>query len=1081
VVGTRWLTEHQGGTPAEQRAATLALAHANTPSIAHLDTLGRPFLTQADNGPPPGTPGGPHRLLETRLELDIQGNTLAIIDARGNRTVEQRFDLLKRRIRVNSADAGVRLAVGDVAGKPLRGWDSRGQIHRARYDALQRGTHSYVKLGASERLLIRTVFGEALDLDSPPSSNPATPSPAQSLNLRGKPHQLYDCAGLVTNARADFKGNLLETARRLAKDYHAEPNWSGAEGIAKPTEVFNAVSSLLDLSEQFSTSSTYDALNRVTSQTSPDNSVHVPTYNEANLLEKVHVSVRGGPSRLVIQNIDYNARGQRVLCEYANPLLSTDAAPVVTSRIGYTYDAFTFRLTRLLTTRVSDNAALQKLEYTYDAVGNIVELDDRADSAPLFSGSTPVSADGRYEYDAIYRLTHATGREHPGTQPVDTDAPAGTAIPHPNDLQALQQYVETYAYDDVGNIQQIAHTAGPSSTGGWTRNYDYFADSNRLRASSVPGSPLALSLTYGYENSAANTAGAHGSMTSMPHLAAIDWDYADRMQRVDKGGGGQVFFTYDASGQRVRKVWEHGVVEERIYLGGFEIYRKRLTSGGAVDLERETLHVMDGQRRVAMVETKTCEAGAALATPVTRWRFQLDNHLGSASLELDEGGSVISYEEYHPYGSTAFSATIASSEVSAKRYRYTGKERDEETGLYYHGARYYAPWLGRWTAADPAGMVDGLNLYRYSRDNPVMFADPGGTQAANPQATNSVDDLLKFLRDQSGFVTGAERPPTFDPKSASAFGTAAHQKVPGPTGVLQQLKDLGFKEADRIYSEVRVESGIVTAIGAGPAGAPKGSLNPDIVVAKPGQTISLGQDIRGGVAESVGDLKFGGGKIATKYGALGSPLKTVNGSSTVSVLPTAAATPPAAASEAAIATAESSLVPKLESAVAAAAPEVTEAANVAAPLARAASTGSKVAAAAKVLAPVARALAPAARVLGKVAAPLSVGLTVHQLATAKTDEEKLDAGISAASTALLFSKNPIAMAGGAGLAGGQLLEKGLGVSNFSAAHGESARQGLLHLGAGETTSLVGGAVVTVVSTPFALGEALGNKVAGWFH
>jgi len=73
------------------------------------------------------------------------------------------------------------------------------------------------------------------------------------------------------------------------------------------------------------------------------------------------------------------------------------------------------------------------------------------------------------------------------------------------------------------------------------------------------------------------------------------------------------------------------------------------------------------------------------------------------------------------------------------------------------------------------------------------------------------------------------------------------------------------------------------------------------------------------------------------------------------------------------------------------------------------------------------------------------------------------------------------MAGGAGLAGGQLLEKGLGVSNFSAAHGESAHQGLLPLGAGETTSLVGGAVVTVVSTPFALGEAIGNKVAGGFH
>jgi RHS repeat-associated protein len=70
----------------------------------------------------------------------------------------------------------------------------------------------------------------------------------------------------------------------------------------------------------------------------------------------------------------------------------------------------------------------------------------------------------------------------------------------------------------------------------------------------------------------------------------------------------------------------------------------------------------------------------------------------------------ILYEEYHPYGTSAY-RSFQSSEVSAKRYRYTGKERDEETSLYYHGARYYAPWLGRWTQADPAGTVDGTNLY----------------------------------------------------------------------------------------------------------------------------------------------------------------------------------------------------------------------------------------------------------------------------------------------------------------------------------------------------------------------------------
>ena len=67
-------------------------------------------------------------------------------------------------------------------------------------------------------------------------------------------------------------------------------------------------------------------------------------------------------------------------------------------------------------------------------------------------------------------------------------------------------------------------------------------------------------------------------------------------------------------------------------------------------------------------------------------------------------------------------------EVGLKRYRYTAEERDEETGLYYLGARYYACWLGRWTACDPLGISDGLNLFAYVRGNPISRTDPSGTQ-----------------------------------------------------------------------------------------------------------------------------------------------------------------------------------------------------------------------------------------------------------------------------------------------------------------------------------------------------------------
>jgi RHS repeat-associated protein len=96
-------------------------------------------------------------------------------------------------------------------------------------------------------------------------------------------------------------------------------------------------------------------------------------------------------------------------------------------------------------------------------------------------------------------------------------------------------------------------------------------------------------------------------------------------------------------------------------------------------------------------------------------------------VEVDENADVISYEEYHPYGTTAYQSGPNSAEVTLKRYRYTGMERDEESGLSYHVARYYAPWLCRWAAVDPSAASDGLNLYAYVNGRPVNLLDVTGS------------------------------------------------------------------------------------------------------------------------------------------------------------------------------------------------------------------------------------------------------------------------------------------------------------------------------------------------------------------
>ena len=109
-------------------------------------------------------------------------------------------------------------------------------------------------------------------------------------------------------------------------------------------------------------------------------------------------------------------------------------------------------------------------------------------------------------------------------------------------------------------------------------------------------------------------------------------------------------------------------------------------------------------------------------------QYQLGDHLGSSNVVVDGSGDLINREEYRPYGESSFGS------FARKRYRFTGKERDEESELYYHGARYYAPRLCRWTAADPAGMVDGPNLYAYVRGNPVRLVDPRGVEGENTAA-----------------------------------------------------------------------------------------------------------------------------------------------------------------------------------------------------------------------------------------------------------------------------------------------------------------------------------------------------------
>ena len=322
---------------------------------------------------------------------------------------------------------------------------------------------------------------------------------------------------------------------------------------------------------------------------------------------------------------------------------------------------------------------------------------------------------------------------------------------HKGDGSAVQNYTQKYSYDEVGNILQLQHIAG---TGSYTRTYNYDVNSNKLLNTEIGSN------TYSYDYD------LQGNMTEMPHLSSLAWNTQNELKSISKGDE-PTYYQY-SNGERVRKHTVKGnIKEERIYLGSYEIYRKYVNN--VLDIERTIVHVSDDTERIAMLEVRTVGTDPS---PEELTRYIYSNHLQSASLELDENAEIISYEEYHPYGTTSYQANNSDIKAVAKRYRYTGKERDEESGLYYHGARYYVPWLGRWTAVDPLeSKYAGMSSYNYGFNNPVVFNDPSGMEPDDPNTpTNKYGEkqVYQYTTGYTDAFISSRETHTVIPQNASA-------------------------------------------------------------------------------------------------------------------------------------------------------------------------------------------------------------------------------------------------------------------------------------------------------------------------
>ena len=743
-------------TDVEKAALDKAAAHADTPAVAHLDTLGRQYkvVVMHQNTSVPADDE-----LTTTTTFDITGKPLTVTDPRGNVAFQYTYDMAGNTLRTVSIDAGDDRVLVNVMGNPVLSRDAKGYRIIAVYDALHRLVKKRVIGNGLDNITERLRYGENVD-------------GATSKNLRGRLYQHYDQSGRTRVSYYDIHGQPQRTQKLLRTDYKAEADWeNGADWAA-----------LLD-EEAFVSRYIYDALSRVTLAVNPDGSRTRPVYHQSGRLRRVVVLGAGETEwSIYVTNITYNAKSQRELILYGNG-----------TRTDYTYDPVTFRLTKLRTRRTSDNALLQLVTYVYDPVGNVLRARDSSHEK-VFGTTGPVTPAQNYTYDALYRLTRATGRMHNslGSEAYKTqsDFKAGSNL---NDISQLSEYTRRYEYDGAGNM----HTLRQLGTNPFTRYVKIAADSNRALLNTETGSTEIVATPA----EIAEYFDANGNQRKLDHLASVSWNYRDNIESVvmiDRSAEGnpndQEWYVYDASGQRTRKVTERWgssavTIEEKLYIDGMEIKRIR-QEGQDNTLERWSLHVMDDNNRIALQhrwtndETGT-EAGSVVdpndeTTYVTKLRYQYGNHLGSASLELDTAGQIISYEEYYSYGETSFMYGSSAAEVKLKEYRYTGKERDDSTGFYYYGARYYAPWTGRWLSADPAGPVDGVNLYVYVSGNPVRLVDPEGMSEEF-----SDEAVTGNLVQSDGSLTALRK----TGKKKNTIGHSSKGNTPNPKG---QVKPQGY-------------------------------------------------------------------------------------------------------------------------------------------------------------------------------------------------------------------------------------------------------------------------------------------------
>lgn len=382
-------------------------------------------------------------------------------------------------------------------------------------------------------------------------------------------------------------------------------------------------------------------------------------------------------------------------------------------------------------------AARRVVSYTNDSAGRLSTLSSAATS---YAPAASVAGIGYASHNGLKTETYGNGLIHAITynnrlQP--NQIKLGTSGAPTSIMGLVYNYGTT---NNNGNVQSISYSSGGLS---YTQTFGYDAV-NRL-TTSQENSGSSWSETNGYDrygNRWINLGGGNQSLYfNASNNRITGWSYDNAGNLLNDGFHSYTFdgenkiskvdgvsaYLYDGEGQRVRKL----VGENTRFIYGIGGQLVAEFDGATGNLKKE--YVYGGASLITIEPTALNSNGTQYTTSDT---------LGSPRVITKAGGIVASRHDYRPFG-TELGAGVGgrtigmgfSNSGDTNRKKFTGYERDNETGLDYAQARYYNSFAGRFTSADPLmasarpSAPQTWNRYSYGLNNPLKYIDPSELNA----------------------------------------------------------------------------------------------------------------------------------------------------------------------------------------------------------------------------------------------------------------------------------------------------------------------------------------------------------------